>query len=169
MMNIERFNQIVKSIEDNNLTMVLMKQSGVFNKQSDSKLFDLTTKERIPFFVISSDEPVDESWVYFFEKNNKTYVKKVDKQTLIDDFYLNIQMPSITQLAKNVVSQAVDTVKTAVTTGQVFTPFEDLTNRLKVCNQCEFLVEKRCIKCGCFMEYKAKLISASCPICLWHK
>jgi hypothetical protein len=167
MIDITQFKQIVTSIENNNLTIVLVKRHGSLNdKQLDEKLFDLTTKGHIPFFIVSNNTN-DHNQVYFFEKNNTTFIKKVDLQIVCDNF--NLQMPPVTQLAKNVINQAIDTVKTAITTGQIFTLFEDLQNRLKVCNQCEFLIEKRCQKCGCYMEYKAKLISAVCPIGLWHK
>jgi len=41
--------------------------------------------------------------------------------------------------------------------------------RLSICYGCEFFNSKRkiCRKCGCKMEYKTKMDSASCPIDKW--
>jgi hypothetical protein len=42
-------------------------------------------------------------------------------------------------------------------------------SRLVVCLDCPHLIAltKQCKKCGCFMEAKTKLKSASCPIEKW--
>lgn len=41
--------------------------------------------------------------------------------------------------------------------------------RYSICNSCpEFIkLTKQCRKCGCFMEQKAKLEAASCPLGKW--
>lgn len=39
--------------------------------------------------------------------------------------------------------------------------------RLKTCEGCEHYKEKRCVKCGCWMEQKANLQAASCPVGKW--
>lgn len=46
---------------------------------------------------------------------------------------------------------------------------EEVERRLRVCGECEFFLtsQKRCSKCGCFMKFKAKLRSQSCPVGKW--
>jgi len=47
---------------------------------------------------------------------------------------------------------------------------DDLFNqRYSICLQCPELLQitKQCKKCGCFMNMKAKLESAKCPIGKW--
>ena len=39
--------------------------------------------------------------------------------------------------------------------------------RTAICAQCRFLVDRRCVKCGCFMEVKAKLAGMQCPASYW--
>jgi len=41
-------------------------------------------------------------------------------------------------------------------------------NRIKHCRGCDFLTSSfRCIKCGCFMKVKTRLIGSKCPIGKW--
>jgi hypothetical protein len=42
--------------------------------------------------------------------------------------------------------------------------------RLAICKGCEFFVEKtaKCESCGCFMNYKALLPNAKCPLGKWN-
>lgn len=42
-------------------------------------------------------------------------------------------------------------------------------DRINICNSCEFLFTptRNCKKCGCFVDAKTKLQSASCPINKW--
>lgn len=45
---------------------------------------------------------------------------------------------------------------------------EKLTLRLDTCKSCEqFSITRQCKKCGCFMDIKAKLEKASCPLGKW--
>ena len=41
--------------------------------------------------------------------------------------------------------------------------------RLAICNACEFFDKEaaRCLKCGCFMNAKVYMDSASCPLGKW--
>lgn len=50
-------------------------------------------------------------------------------------------------------------------------PKESFEKRLSICNECEEYDKggKRCRKCGCFMEYKAKLRIVECPMGKWGK
>ena len=50
-------------------------------------------------------------------------------------------------------------------------PEEKSQERLKICSSCEFLELplKVCSKCGCSMDGKVKIATASCPINKWNK
>ena len=39
--------------------------------------------------------------------------------------------------------------------------------RQNVCDSCEFYINRRCGKCGCFMDIKIKLQTSSCPEGKW--
>jgi hypothetical protein len=39
--------------------------------------------------------------------------------------------------------------------------------RMDTCGACEFYKQNRCVKCGCFMEAKARFTSLKCPISKW--
>ena len=51
--------------------------------------------------------------------------------------------------------------------GRVTTDVAD--ERLKICHVCPELIQvtSQCKKCGCFMNAKAKLPNASCPLGKW--
>lgn len=45
---------------------------------------------------------------------------------------------------------------------------EKVSLRIDICNSCEhFSATRQCKKCGCFMDIKAKLEQASCPLGKW--
>lgn len=46
---------------------------------------------------------------------------------------------------------------------------ETKEQRLAICEPCEFLFKatRQCKKCGCFVDFKTDLASASCPINKW--
>lgn len=45
---------------------------------------------------------------------------------------------------------------------------EERERRLSICNDCEFLKDgKRCLKCGCFVNWKSRLEAWHCPINKW--
>jgi len=50
-------------------------------------------------------------------------------------------------------------------------PEDKSQERLNICSSCEFfkLPLKVCSKCGCSMDGKVKIATASCPIEKWHK
>jgi hypothetical protein len=45
---------------------------------------------------------------------------------------------------------------------------DELTKRLDLCVACEYLINNRCLKCGCFVEVKARLATSKCPIGKWQ-
>ncbi len=80
-------------------------------------------------------------------------------------------MPSIKNMALNLVSTAKDVVKDAVVRGVINASEDVSANRLNTCKECEHLSQEtfRCKLCGCNMEMKVKLSAAHCPINKWHK
>lgn len=46
---------------------------------------------------------------------------------------------------------------------------EDTDKRLEICLSCDRLIKltRQCKECGCFMDMKARLPHASCPIGKW--
>lgn len=50
----------------------------------------------------------------------------------------------------------------------LFAESELANQRVAICDSCEYLTGIRnCKKCGCFIDAKAKLKGASCPIGKW--
>ena len=76
-------------------------------------------------------------------------------------------LPSIVEMGKNLAKTLADTVK-SVAAGEGAMTAEDQANaRLKICQACEFYVNERCTKCGCFMAVKTHLKAANCPVGKW--
>jgi len=63
----------------------------------------------------------------------------------------------------------VDVISAAATQNKLFVDEPQFVSRIKTCKLCEFFISEtsRCSKCGCFMETKAKLIAAKCPVSKW--
>lgn len=81
------------------------------------------------------------------------------------------EFPSLPEQGKNLIKTSVEVVK-GVSVAKSFNPFASkklLKERMDICNTCEFYHYKknRCIKCGCFLEFKAKFSDAHCPIDKW--
>lgn len=47
--------------------------------------------------------------------------------------------------------------------------YKQSDERLTICKECDRYEPKRgqCLECGCFMAFKTKLKSASCPLGKW--
>jgi hypothetical protein len=72
-------------------------------------------------------------------------------------------------MAKGFIGSAKDVI-TGVVQGEGLLVTEELHNhRMKICGGCEFFLkeDKRCSKCGCFMEAKSKFNKTYCPIEKW--
>jgi hypothetical protein len=90
----------------------------------------------------------------------------------------NKQLPSVPKMIKSA-TQAVGQEIRAVVMQQPPVSEEEQQRRLEICRGCEFFTpnietlseskrkQERCIKCGCFMNFKAKLRSQHCPINRW--
>ena len=75
------------------------------------------------------------------------------------------QLPSVPQMAKNF---AVAAIKHAAS-GMKKRNDEEVKRLITICNGCDFYFKntKRCSKCGCFMNVKARWATANCPIGKW--
>jgi hypothetical protein len=86
-------------------------------------------------------------------------------------------LPSNIQMAKNLGGSILDALKHKTATGVILVSEDIADERLAVCgivsgsiveNHCPFLnKDKRCFKCGCFMEAKVHVEIESCPIGKW--
>lgn len=82
---------------------------------------------------------------------------------------------TVGQMAAGIIQLAKDTAKSAISGEVIGVNDEEKAARLKICTgdetspACEFYVvnQKRCGKCGCFMELKARIKSQSCPLGRW--
>jgi len=54
-----------------------------------------------------------------------------------------------------------------VMAGFKLTPNQIKNKRLKICKSCYFFENNKCQKCGCFTNFKTRLISSKCPIGKW--
>lgn len=76
-------------------------------------------------------------------------------------------MPGAAQLARNLAAQAAASAVALVKEGRLMATAEEARSRLEVhCRPCEQYDEptKRCVECGCYVEYKAALAAGSCPL-----
>jgi len=79
------------------------------------------------------------------------------------------ELPSFTDMARNLLDSAKDVVSGMVHGEGLLVTEEIYTTRMNICNSCEFfrVDDKRCSKCGCFMEAKTRLKKTYCPIHKW--
>lgn len=74
------------------------------------------------------------------------------------------ELPETLAMAKNFVSAAMAHART----GLKKLDEEHYRQRLAACAQCTSLrADKRCAKCGCFIETKARWASSTCPLSKW--
>jgi hypothetical protein len=72
--------------------------------------------------------------------------------------------PTVATMAKGVASALVDWASH----GFSFVADTERDRRFGICQECEFLATgNRCVKCGCFMEFKSRLTGMKCPAGKW--
>ena len=79
------------------------------------------------------------------------------------------QLPSTVEMAGNLAVTLKDTALQFLKSGKAMV-YDDVKNgRLQICNTCDAYIkeQKRCARCGCFMETKARMSGAKCPIDKW--
>jgi hypothetical protein len=79
----------------------------------------------------------------------------------------NKNFPSLFVQADNLVKQVISSGTDVLKGKPLVASTEKAKARLDICAACEFFHQGRCLKCGCFMNKKAHLESAQCPINKW--
>lgn len=73
------------------------------------------------------------------------------------------RLPALTTQAKNIIGAA----RKALVNRKPVSK-EERERRLAICKACEFLKDgKRCLKCGCHVNWKSRLEAWHCPIDKW--
>jgi hypothetical protein len=77
--------------------------------------------------------------------------------------------PSLKDLAFSLTESIKDTIKGYANTGVIIAEENVINKRIELCTTCpSFQPEhSRCLKCGCFMNVKARLAVSTCPIGKW--
>jgi hypothetical protein len=80
------------------------------------------------------------------------------------------ELPPLKDMAKGFLGTAADVLVGAFQGGDVVVTEEVYNTRMNICNTCEFFrkVDKRCSKCGCFMEAKTRFKRTTCPMNKWE-
>lgn len=70
---------------------------------------------------------------------------------------------------KNIVSRTVEAIKEKIS--ETIVSDQIFNERMNTCQKCTFYssdgMSPRCLQCGCFLDAKARLIEAKCPINKW--
>lgn len=80
----------------------------------------------------------------------------------------NTEFPSLFTQARNLIEQAVASGTGMFSGNPLIASIEKAKARLDICATCEFFNQGRCTKCGCFMNKKAHLDAAQCPMNKWE-
>jgi hypothetical protein len=87
------------------------------------------------------------------------------------------ELPSLKEMAFNLVGTAKDMFQMAVARGQVLAPDDTVKARWDMCWSCEFFLKETilkgikrecvCSKCGCAMRSKVRFAAVNCPVGKW--
>ena len=79
------------------------------------------------------------------------------------------QFPSLPEQFKRSTLLIADVIRDAITHNKLFVEPVEKSRRLSLCLGCEHFEQnsKGCKKCGCYMEHKAGLTAAQCPVKKW--
>lgn len=80
------------------------------------------------------------------------------------------ELPPVKDMAKGFLGSAKDVLLGAFQGEHTLVTEEVYTTRMSICEACEFFrkSDKRCSKCGCFMEAKTRFKRTFCPIHKWE-
>jgi len=83
-------------------------------------------------------------------------------------------LPGIFEMGLSLFKDTSKLVRNALKGKKTLVPEDIVEQRLTQCDSCEYLLttnknRTRCTKCGCFMDIKAHIASASCPIFKWNE
>lgn len=97
--------------------------------------------------------------------NTEEQIEQSRQQLISEDIS---SFPSLFQQARNLAKQVwVSGTSTVLQGKPLLASAEKAYTRLEICQGCEFFRDKRCLKCGCFMEAKTQLEVATCPVNKW--
>ena len=79
------------------------------------------------------------------------------------------ELPGLVNMAKSLAGTAGDVLKGVVAGQGMLVTQETYDERMAICETCPLFrkEDKRCTECGCYMEAKARLKKAKCPIDKW--
>ena len=78
------------------------------------------------------------------------------------------EMPTKGTMAKNVVGSFAKNLKSLAGGNPLNADPKVIKERQAMCKACEFMQNKRCTKCGCWLQYKTILRAESCPADRWN-
>ena len=78
------------------------------------------------------------------------------------------EMPSKGQMAKNAGGALAKNLKSVMRGNKLNADPDEVERRKAICADCEFNRKNRCLKCGCWLQYKVRLRAESCPIGKWE-
>lgn len=57
----------------------------------------------------------------------------------------------------------------AIAAGKDAITEQEISRRLVLCHRCDLFLpqQKRCSRCGCYMDFKARMRSQHCPVGKW--
>ena len=77
-------------------------------------------------------------------------------------------MPPKGQMAKNAAGSFAKNLKSVMGGNSINADPDEIKRRKSICAECEFNLKDRCMKCGCWLQYKARLKAESCPANKWE-
>jgi hypothetical protein len=73
---------------------------------------------------------------------------------------MKVQLESLLETTKDVLSQLIKR-------GTLVATESETSQRLTICQSCEYRTETKCNKCGCNLLIKTRLQAAKCPLKKW--
>ena len=77
------------------------------------------------------------------------------------------EMPSAGQMVKNAAGSFTRNLKSLAEGNPINADPDVIAERRAICDSCEYMTNKRCGKCGCWLQYKTALRAEKCPIEKW--
>jgi hypothetical protein len=81
----------------------------------------------------------------------------------LEELRQHTQRPGSVAMAKNLGKSLIEWSASGFKTCEG----DELNERLETCSSCEYLLNKRCLKCGCYIEVKTRLGTSKCPVGKW--
>jgi len=77
-------------------------------------------------------------------------------------------LPGVLTMAKTAAAAVANEAK-AIAAGKDGLDEKEIARRLALCHRCELFIpaQMRCSRCGCYMQFKARMRSQHCPVGKW--